>query len=72
MTMWVVYKNPKDYPDQFVVRRHHVMKDNSIRAESDPEIVSPDYETAVGVIPMALYRMQRSDSDDQSIQEVWL
>lgn len=64
---WVVYYNPTDHPDQFVVRR---LRGGPPRSED--VAVSAIYESAVKVIPAGLMRISRLDSDASEILETWI
>lgn len=71
LVMWVVYRNPRDYPDQYVVRRHWP-EHGHVVAEREPRAVSPVYQWAVRRIPAGLVRILRCPSDDPVIVETWI
>ena len=66
LTMWVIYKHPSDYPDEFVARKFILDKPTSEIKTSDT------IETLRLLLPMGLTRVERDDSDDPVIVEAWL
>jgi hypothetical protein len=67
--MYVIYKNPKDYPDKFVVR-FWVVESGSINP--GPLICLVDtIEDARSSIPTNVVKMPVFKDDDPVIEEVW-
>lgn len=69
--LWVVYKNPSDYPGKFVVRRQWASRAGEHKCVY-PECVTDSLDKARSVIPGGLYRLDRMPGDDPVILEVWL
>lgn len=68
--MWTVYRNPADYPGQYVVRRSMVTA-GLVAHDRVPAIVTDSLEQARNVIPKGLCQMGRADQDEPQILEVW-
>ena len=70
LEIWTVYKNPKDFPNDFVTRRtlitpgHVVMEDQVFLAKSLKDVREH--------IPPDKIRVERSIDDDPVIIEVWI
>jgi hypothetical protein len=69
-THYVIYKQPLDYPDHFVLRRWLICRGN-IRPDGSPLHVGT-LEECRSTIPQELDRLDRSPGDDPSILEVWI
>jgi hypothetical protein len=67
LAIYVVYKDPRDYPDKLVVRRWL-----GLVADEIPLAVTDDLAIARNVIPDYCVPFQRSPDDDPAILEVWL
>lgn len=73
LTLWVVYRRPRDFPDSFVVRRQFVMRDSSVRVETTPITVGPSLDSVRwALLPYGLYNIGRQPNDDPVIEEVWI
>lgn len=75
LEMWVIYNNPRDYPDKFVVRRRVILdQDGVIFDIPDPEplIVTGNLEEARAAIPEDTCNLGRFDADEPQILEVWI
>jgi hypothetical protein len=70
MKQWVVYYNPSDYPEKYVVREWHVLRDSLIA--NDHVVIGNTLEEARTLIPQGLYRLPRLENDDPVIVEVWI
>ena len=71
MEQYIIYFDPSDYPDQYVVRR--VMIDwRGISSDPNPWHVGSDLEGARDALPSGLYRLSRLRGDEPQIVEVWL
>lgn len=66
MPVFVVYRNPSDFPDQYVVRLFDLDR-ATIMAMLDTSL----YQIRER-LPAGLIRMNRSYEDDPSIVEVWI
>jgi hypothetical protein len=69
--MYVIYRNPSDYPDRFVVRRW-VITSNSMLAEEVPVTVAVTLEEARSVVPPGAIRVLREEADDPVVYETWV
>jgi hypothetical protein len=67
LTIWTVYKNPRDYPGHYVLRAHDVP--GGPRADC---FVSKTYLGLMRNLPMGLMRMMPAEDDDPVILETWL
>lgn len=72
--MFVVYRYPRDYPHNFVVRRYWVTetKPHEIGCERTPTCVDDDLEAARRSIPEGRINIGRMLGDDSAIVEVWV
>lgn len=69
LTLFTIYKQPKDYPKYFAVRKSTVVGGNIIVGKCD---LANTLEEARLLLPLGLFNMGRHDSDDQVIVEVWV
>lgn len=72
MNVWVIYKNPSDFPGLFVVRRWESFYGigNPI---ADPVCRTAEtLEAARNLIPDGLVLVARSPEDDPAVLETWL
>jgi hypothetical protein len=67
LTIWTVYKNPKDYPGHWVLRAHDVP--GGPRTDC---FVSKTYNGVCKHIPMSCIRVPPAASDDPVVFESWL
>lgn len=67
LTIYVVYRNPSDYPGKFVTRRWIGM-DACVK----PEGVFATLNEARAVVPAWAVSITPSEYDDPCIAEVWL
>lgn len=70
MQNWVIYFNPSDFPNKYVVRlwyatRYGLEKDNSVK-------LADTITEARSFVPENLYCLPRFENDDPAIVEVWL
>lgn len=70
MKQYAIYKNPRDYPDDFVVRVW-IIGPGTVQA--GPMICAvPTLEEARASLPEGLDQIPRFESDDPVIVEVWM
>ena len=62
---WVVYRNPKDYPDKFVCRKWDGLK------PTGELIISDALEKIHQSLPLGLIMIAPSTEDDPIIIETW-
>jgi hypothetical protein len=70
MHLWVIYDHPRDFPDRFVARKHHV-----VPGASGPtlEILTADtLDDLRAKLPAGLVLLSRHPMDDPVIVETWL
>lgn len=66
MSMWIVFEEPPDFPNQYVARRYSAYVDTG-------EYVSGDTLLDVRAkLPAGLMRLERSAQDDPIIRESWI
>ncbi len=72
LDMYVVYVNPRDYPEAIVARRHVVTR-NGCLVDIKPALVAGNIDTVRQYMEgMGLKRMSRHPDDDPVIAEIWL
>jgi hypothetical protein len=69
--MYVIYRNPSDHPDRFVVRRW-VITSNSMLTEEVPVAVTTTIDEARTVVPPGAIRVPREETDDPAVYETWV
>jgi hypothetical protein len=75
LSLYVVYQNPKDYPDDWVVRRFLVCSGSTPGAQlmdAKPWALCGCLAQARETIPEWCVRLDRHPADDPAIAEVWL
>ena len=70
MSIFVIYKNPSDYPNEFVVRVWVVA--GIVVPLQRPLVVVDTIEQARAAMPDGLFKMDRQDDDDPCIVEAWM
>lgn len=71
LVMFVIYDHPKDFPDNFVVRRWLVTGKEQVAALR-PHAVVATLEEARASLPAGMNGIGRRSDDDPVIAEVWL
>lgn len=88
LSMFTIYRNPKDYPGKFVVRQFRVddagaepgpdemvterLTGSVIIMSLQPLAVAATLEEAREAVPPGLYNLGRYGNDDAAIAEVWV
>jgi hypothetical protein len=67
LTIWTVYRSPRDYPGHWVLRGHDVP--GGPRADC---FVSKTYRGVLDRVPMGCVRMAAQENDDPAIFETWM
>lgn len=70
LSCWTIYKKPKDYPNNFVVRRHRITP-----GHSEPTADFALFETLEDArehIPDGCMNLGRFPEDDPVIAETWM
>lgn len=68
---WTIYDHPKDYPDNFVVRRWR-LGDGGEPVPDQECHLADSLEEARKYIPLGLVRMEPSPGEDPVIVETWI
>lgn len=72
LTIYVIYKNPSDYPDKFVVRKWTTCGGcGEPVPDEDPIIVTDDVQAARDTMPKGLGAFAPQEGDAPCILEVW-
>ena len=71
MKYYVIYKYPKDYPDDYVMRSFTMNGDGSIRPDDTPQF-SDSLEILRRNLPQGLVCVPADKKDDPVIVETWL
>ena len=71
MNYYVIYRCPKDYPDELVMRKYTINGDGSIKPHDNP-YVSDSLEVLRRSVPSGLVCVPASKNDDPVIVETWL
>ncbi len=72
METYTIYRNPLDYPNNFVVRKYTV-EVGRITANIDLHFIGDSLEDARNSIPdIGLVRIERDENDALSIVETWI
>lgn len=70
LTQYVIYENPADYPNKFVLR---IWTINGGKTIADASVILTDtLEEARSHIPQGLFNLGRYEQDDPVIREVWM
>lgn len=72
LKMWVIYWNPIEYPGKAVARRWIAGPKIPVIDPDSKPLIGRTVEELRGLMPVGLYRMERSPGDDPSIVEVWM
>ena len=72
LTIWVIYKDPRDYPGKFVVRCQDVSFEGNITAHADCTVHESLSAARVGPAERGLVRIGRHPKDEPQIVECWV
>jgi hypothetical protein len=72
LTVFVVYAQPSDYPDMFVVRGQDVLRDGTIRPHAQILGAAKTLEEVRKYIPEHCVMLARDERDEPHIVETWL
>ena len=70
--LFVVYENPKDFPDKYVVRLWEINRNVKKTLPTPYCVVKDTLEEARKAIPHNLYRFGRDSCDDPVVIETWI
>lgn len=71
MWLYIIYRNPSDYPGQYVVRRQFADAKGVI-IEAVPLVVTESLDIARAALPPGLHNIGREAGDERAILEVWI
>lgn len=71
MQQYVIYKYPEDFPRSYVVRVWRMVYGNQFTPDDDYQLAE-NLNQARELIPEGMYQLDRSESDDPFIVEVWI
>ena len=71
MAQFVIYKFPRDFPSDYVMRAHFIMNNNTVVADS-VAWRAPTIEGLHAILPPGLTRLEPMPGDDPVIFEVWI
>lgn len=70
LALWVVYESPKDFPGEYVARRWLVQRGGAF--PTDVHVRAPTLDGVRSLLPVGLFRMNRSPADEPQIVETWI
>ncbi|HEX8836757.1 MAG TPA: hypothetical protein VF748_07465 [Candidatus Acidoferrum sp.] len=70
ITFWVIYFNPSDCPDKYVVRAHYLTSEGP--TVSKYASVFDTLEEARAFVPPGCINLHRLENDDPVIVEAWI
>jgi len=71
LSLWVIYKSPRDYPGKYVIREQRVLDGGKIWISPVCDLAR-DLREAREKLPIGLYPLGRMEGDDPAIAEVWI
>lgn len=71
LTTFVVYERPTDYPELYVLRAQHVMRNGDIVPDAEPMAVGT-LEEVRRAVPEGSTQLARDERDEPQIFEVWI
>jgi hypothetical protein len=69
LEMWTVYRYPKDFPHDYVLRRWVIEAGQAVPQEAH---IEPTLEALRAHVPRHCSRLQPSPGDDPVIVETWI
>lgn len=72
LLVWTVFDGPSDFPDDIVVRAHHVLKDGVVRPDEQVRLFRTLERAREFLLGMGLARVERHPEDPPVIVETWL
>ncbi len=72
LVVWVVYRNPRDYPGRYVLRRWWIDGTGLLRAELEPRWTATNLAEVRKQIPEGRVRLDPDPNDAAAICEIWL
>jgi hypothetical protein len=71
LAMYVVYEKPRDFPNDFVVRRWDIMAGHLEPVKTDWVRTGKTLAEVRRHVPEGMFRLPRDPNDDPRIVEVW-
>jgi hypothetical protein len=72
LTMWTIYKNPRDYPGRWVLRAWDMVGDHPDPIPRARQSLFDSLAAARAEVPPGLTCLPRQDDDDPAVFETWL
>ncbi len=70
LPMWTIYEKPRDYPNNFVVRKHIVRQGETF--PTNTFMVTSTLKQARLCLPPGLFNLGRQPEDEPQIVETWV
>lgn len=71
LIMFVLYDHPRDFPDEIVCRKWHLV-DGELMVESSLFARGRSLDAVREALPFGLTRLSAHDQDDPAIAETWI
>jgi hypothetical protein len=71
LTVWVIYRHPKDFPKSWVLRGQDACADGGIKPHAACHVAS-SLDNARSGLPPGLVNIGRQPEDDAAIYECWI
>lgn len=72
LTLWVIYRQPRDFPNNYVLRAHDVnVGTRTVVPRGEAQVVS-SLHAARRHVPAGCTNIGRYEQDDPCIAEVWV
>ncbi len=71
VTVWAIYREPRDFPGRWVLRGHEVVPGRGLRAHSFC-FLADTLDEARAKVPAGAKRFRRAPGDHPAIQECWM
>jgi hypothetical protein len=72
LDMWVIYKQPRDYPDGYVARRWIIGAKPGEPVPTEEFATAPTLEEIRKHVPGYCVRLERDPRDEPQIVECWI
>jgi hypothetical protein len=71
VTVWAIYREPRDFPGRWVLRGHEVFPGHELRAHSFC-FLADTLDEARAKVPTGAKRFRRAPGDHPAIHECWM
>lgn len=72
IVLFAIYKNPKDFPDKYVIRLWQINKNVGKPVATRYCVIKDNLEECRASIPEGFYKFDRIKNDDPAIVETWI